>query len=160
MVLYLVRHAKAETGHPQGDAARRLSEKGVRRLKTLVAPLKQLGVRPHRHLSSPLVRARQTAQILMDELNWEGPLLESTNVLPDSEPEDFVRELTEHQDAPSLVVYTHNPFVQRLGYHLLDPSTMRQELVFHTPTVLALQIDPPFSPHTGKFLWILHHRDD
>jgi phosphohistidine phosphatase len=58
--VYLVRHAKAEDGEP--DTERRLSVEGRKQARDLAERLRREGVRPDAVLTSPLVRARQTAE--------------------------------------------------------------------------------------------------
>ena len=61
--VFLVRHAKAEADHDRGDAARRLTAEGRERFRILLAELDgELEV--GRILTSPYLRARQTAQLL------------------------------------------------------------------------------------------------
>lgn len=62
MRVYLCRHAKAAPGDP--DEARELSGKGRRQAEELGARLAALPEPPATVLSSPLVRARQTAQAI------------------------------------------------------------------------------------------------
>lgn len=62
MQLYLVRHAKADPGTP--DESRPLSGEGDEQARRLGRRLKEEGVRPDVILSSPLLRARQTADAL------------------------------------------------------------------------------------------------
>jgi phosphohistidine phosphatase len=59
MRLYLVRHAKAERGEP--DELRRLTPGGRAAARELGARLASDGVTPDAVLSSPLLRARETA---------------------------------------------------------------------------------------------------
>src|ERR1700704_4230817 len=75
MDLLLVRHAIAfdrDRHRWQDDGDRPLSEAGVRRARKAAAGLKKLTKRPERLLTSPLVRARQPAQILTDVAGWPG----------------------------------------------------------------------------------------
>jgi phosphohistidine phosphatase len=61
--VYLVRHGDADKAAAGGDAARCLTAEGRERFEALAAELKgQLALA--RVLSSPLVRARETAEIL------------------------------------------------------------------------------------------------
>jgi len=60
--VYLCRHAKAAPGEP--DAARELTGKGRRQAEALGALLAGLPDAPALVLSSPLVRARQTAEAI------------------------------------------------------------------------------------------------
>ena len=62
MRLYLIRHARA--GEAATDQDRRLSVEGVEEATHLAHRLRDLGVRWDAILTSPLVRARQTADIL------------------------------------------------------------------------------------------------
>lgn len=59
MRLYLVRHAEAAPGEP--DELRRLTPEGRRAARALGEDLAAQGVRPDALLSSPLLRARETA---------------------------------------------------------------------------------------------------
>ena len=69
MDLYLIRHgiaAPRETWIGRRDADRPLIPKGVSRVECIARGLQSLGVRFDRIVTSPYVRARQTADILSD----------------------------------------------------------------------------------------------
>jgi phosphohistidine phosphatase len=73
MELLIVRHAIAFERDRQrwrDDGARPLSPAGIKQSRKAAAGLKELGKAPDRFLTSPLVRARQTAQILTDVAGW------------------------------------------------------------------------------------------
>ena len=61
--VYLVRHGKAERDAPGGDAARRLTPEGRARFGALARALEKK-LRISRIVTSPLARARETAEIL------------------------------------------------------------------------------------------------
>ncbi|MFZ4395113.1 MAG: SixA phosphatase family protein [Kiritimatiellia bacterium] len=72
MTLYLMRHAEAEpisTGVVARDAARPLTEKGCRQAERMGLLLKKLDVKIDRTLSSPFVRARKTAELVLAALH-------------------------------------------------------------------------------------------
>jgi phosphohistidine phosphatase len=69
-VIWLLRHAAAE-GDADDDAARRLTEKGERQARAAGAALAKLEVRFDACLTSPKVRAVQTAQIVAEALGME-----------------------------------------------------------------------------------------
>ena len=62
MRVYLVRHAEAEPGHP--DDLRALTAAGRDAARALGDRLAAEGVRPDAVLSSPLLRARETAEAI------------------------------------------------------------------------------------------------
>jgi phosphohistidine phosphatase len=73
MELLIVRHAIAlerDRRRWRDDGARPLSPAGIRQSRRAAAGLKEFSQAPDRLLTSPLVRARQTAQILTDVAGW------------------------------------------------------------------------------------------
>jgi phosphohistidine phosphatase len=68
-VIWLLRHGDAADGSP--DAERPLTEKGERQARNAGKALKRLGVTIDVCLTSPKVRARETARIACEELGVE-----------------------------------------------------------------------------------------
>ena len=66
-MIWLLRHGEAEDGSP--DAERKLTEKGERQSHAAGAALKRLGVKPDACLSSPKIRAADTAKLACKELD-------------------------------------------------------------------------------------------
>jgi phosphohistidine phosphatase len=69
MKLYLLRHATAADMAPS-DAKRELTHEGREEARIAGEALAKLGVRPSHVLSSPLTRARQTAEIAAKALSF------------------------------------------------------------------------------------------
>jgi phosphohistidine phosphatase len=90
MRLYLVRHAKATPGaRGAPDELRELTPKGQKRARELGMDLAAAGVRPAVILTSPLVRARQTADELGRAL---GTTVEVDERLAPGATADSIRE--------------------------------------------------------------------
>jgi phosphohistidine phosphatase len=68
-VIWLLRHGDAADGSP--DAERPLTEKGERQARNTGRALKRLGVEIEACVTSPKVRARNTARIAAEELGCE-----------------------------------------------------------------------------------------
>jgi phosphohistidine phosphatase len=68
-VIWLLRHGEAEDGSP--DEARRLTPKGEEQARAAGAALKALGVELELCLTSPRVRAEQTARLACEALDVE-----------------------------------------------------------------------------------------
>jgi phosphohistidine phosphatase len=68
-VIWLLRHGDAADGSP--DAERPLTDKGERQARNAGRALKKLGVELEACLTSPKVRARDTARIACEELGCE-----------------------------------------------------------------------------------------
>ena len=84
MELLIIRHAIAyerDRHRWRDDGARPLSPSGMRRSRQAAAGLKLITKAPDRLLTSPLVRARQTAKILTEVAGWP-PAEESAELSP------------------------------------------------------------------------------
>ena len=74
MNLYLIRHAEAvdlEPGDERDDAERPLTDVGKAQCAALASALKARGVTLNQVVSSPLLRARQTVEALLE--HWPAP---------------------------------------------------------------------------------------
>ena len=77
MRIYLVRHSNAvelSTEDFEDDSQRPLTEKGCEKMESITSALKALGVQPDLIVSSPYVRARQTAEILAKGLKHKSEI--------------------------------------------------------------------------------------
>ncbi len=159
MTLYLVRHAKAQNYHPEGDAFRELTETGILTAQAMASQARRRGMSPDVFLSSPYARARATAQIFMGSAN--GKLQLSTALTPDAELSDAFEELSAwvKNGTQRLAVFSHNPFIALFASYLTPPSAHR-ELTFHTATVVAIDFNQEFRPGSGRLLWIEHPLHD
>ncbi len=68
-MIWLLRHGDAADGSP--DAERPLTEKGERQARNAGRALKKLGVEVEACITSPKVRARDTARIACEEMGCE-----------------------------------------------------------------------------------------
>jgi phosphohistidine phosphatase len=73
-VIWLLRHGDAEDGSP--DSERRLTDKGQEQARAAGAALRALGVTIDACLTSPKVRAADTARLACEQLDGVEPELE------------------------------------------------------------------------------------
>ena len=66
MNVIFIRHADCEAAGPEGDAGRRLTDEGRAQARTTAKALQKLGLQFKLILSSPLVRALQTAEVIAE----------------------------------------------------------------------------------------------
>ncbi len=103
MRLYLVRHADAERGDP--DELRRLTPAGRSQARALGRRLAEAGVRPDAVLSSPLLRARETAEEIARATGAEAEPVEALQ--PGATVEDVEAAVAGRGD--HVVVVGHQP---------------------------------------------------
>lgn len=108
MLLYFMRHGDAEAGRPgQADAERKLTSEGLQRTQQEAAGLVALGVTLDLVLTSPAVRAAQTAEIVARTLFAE---LQPEKLLAGRVTVDTLQEISERHDiGSSLMLVGHEP---------------------------------------------------
>ncbi len=154
--LLLVRHGKAVDSHPAGDRHRELSAQGRERIQALLPKVAAQGFKADLSLSSPYLRAQQTAELFSAVLPTPHRA-DSPTLTPDGDAAELLEELNvwAEQGIRSAVLFTHNPFVSELAQWLLQPR-WKDEVVFHTPSLWALEWDKTLAPHQARLLWVLH----
>ena len=97
MLVYLIRHGIAidrEEPDCPPDAERALTKKGIARVRIVMKGILQLGAKPDLILSSPLVRAWQTAELAAKALHYpKDKIRRSEALLPEAEPAELMKEL-------------------------------------------------------------------
>lgn len=125
MDLYLLRHAIAEDGQlGQPDESRALTGEGIDKLKRVLAVAAAARVRPALILSSPYVRARQTAEIARERLGVARAIEFNTAFTPDADPVEAWNEIRNYREEPSLLIASHNPLCARLLPFLLNAPAL------------------------------------
>ena len=118
MVLYLMRHANAGTvrENPVLDTKRGLVKEGKDQCMLMARVLAALKVSIDVIVSSPLKRARQTAQLVGTELGYDAQVEVSLALGLNGSYADFQDLLAKYADREAILVVGHNPNVfQFLG---------------------------------------------
>ena len=118
MNLYLLRHGIAvEPGTPgyEKDSERPLTPEGKNRLRQIAAAMKKMDLRFDLILSSPFLRARQTAEIIAGSLKLKKQPGFSDALTPDGNSKALVRQLNELNPVPEdILLVGHEPYLSRL----------------------------------------------
>jgi len=154
MEIYLLRHAPAvERGtrnYPSDD--RPLTGAGIAQMTVGASALRALLPRLDAIVSSPLVRARETARIVARALRHRRKILISKELLPDAAPADAMQFLKKFSARSRLLLVGHRPNVGMLASALLGSRV---------PVVKILKggicrIDAKEIP--GHIIWLLTPR--
>lgn len=107
MVVHFLRHADAEPDVAP-DFNRRLTSKGLEQAEKVGKFLVRYGLIPDIIVSSPVVRAWQTAKIAAQKLG-EVELVEGRWLACGMTPETCLRELTAYTEKSSVLLVGHEP---------------------------------------------------
>jgi phosphohistidine phosphatase len=150
----LIRHGVAEDrGEAWPDDAKRpLSVEGMSRLRKSVRGLSRLGVSLDVVATSPLVRTRQTAEIVAAGLDVQAPLVILESLAPGASAAAVLAELDKHAKRRRLALVGHEPGIGELAARLVGS---RHAIGFKKGAVCRIDVDavPPTGP--GALRWLL-----
>jgi len=157
MRLYIFRHGIAEDAAPgQDDATRRLTPKGIEKLNRTLDAARKAGVRPELILTSPYVRARQTADAAKQALDFPGEIIESEALVPYENSVDLWQEILRHQEAADLMIVGHNPLLSDFTCFLTGASSYG--IVLKKGAIAMVEV-PHLAPRPqGALIWLLTAR--
>ena len=151
--LYLIRHGvAAERGDAWPDDNKRpLTSRGIARLKKEVKGLVALEVSLDQILTSPLVRARQTAEVIAEALPSKPPLANSRALMPGGRYNDLIDELSKYSRRRRIALVGHEPDLGAIAARLLGA---RGTVEFKKGAVCRIDFEalPPARP--GHLVWL------
>lgn len=106
MILYFLRHGAA--GPPDAGDAQELTDAGRAALEAAAPLWRRLNLRPDAIVSSPLIRARQSAELLAQAIDGPPPEVEAA-LSSGSDWSAMARVLAAHPDARRLCFVGHEP---------------------------------------------------
>jgi phosphohistidine phosphatase len=155
MQLYVVRHGIAidrEDPKCPADPERYLTEEGIEKTKRVAAAVAALDASPDLLLSSPYVRAMQTAEIFATALGYAKSRIRRADLLlPGGDPMLFFRELAKDKQTSTLFVFGHAPHLDELIATALGSKHHITSLKKAGVALLELK---RVSPPNGQLLWL------
>jgi len=150
--LYVIRHAiAAERGEQYPDDSKRpLTPRGMAKFKKVARGLVALDVEIDLILTSPLVRARQTADILAGELRPAAKIVETPALAPGASFQDLSAELGNHARHTAIALVGHEPGIGEVAARLMG---FKGSFEFRKGAVCRIDVDtlPPSGP--GQLRW-------
>jgi phosphohistidine phosphatase len=149
MECVLVRHGIAvERDEWEGsDADRPLTERGAKRVAQTAAGLSRLDVQPTHVLSSPLIRAIETAKIARRSLRVHAAVQIVDALLPDAPPNRLLSILYDLPPESCVLCVGHEP---QLGMAASVFLSGRASTSFPLKKAGACLIELPIPPKPGK----------
>jgi phosphohistidine phosphatase len=118
MELYIVRHGIAvdrEDPKCPPDPERFLTDEGIEKTRQVAKGMAEVASIPDLILSSPYLRAFQTAEIFAEQLEYSKHKIRKTDLLlPGAEPLQLFRELAKGKELSSVFLFGHAPHLDDL----------------------------------------------
>jgi phosphohistidine phosphatase len=159
MMLYILRHATAEEAASGGDdGARKLTERSKEKMRAAAQGLRAMRLKFNVILTSPLVRATETAEIVSAAYENVTP----PQVLPAlatgvaaAEAVAALRAFSKHED---VLIVGHEPQLSAIASILLTGSSDAARFKLKTGGIIAIDLPARFERGGGELRWMLTHR--
>jgi phosphohistidine phosphatase len=155
MQLYIVRHGIAidrEDPNCPPDPERYLTEEGLEKTKSVAKGLAGLRPVPGLFVTSPYVRAVQTAEIFAEALDYARQKIRRSDLLlPGAEPTLLFRELAREKQAASIFLFGHAPHLDDVIATAMGAKRHLSALKKAGVALLELR---RISPPIGTLVWL------
>lgn len=157
MIIYIIRHAWA--GHADAslwpdDSARPLTRDGRKRFRRVVELVASRGFNPQLVITSPLVRCRQTANLVAEGVARRPEVVEREELLPGSDLDLLLawteREASQHNQVAWV---GHSPDVGRIAGELI--SNHHPHIHFAKGSIAAVRFEVLPEPGHGELRWLV-----
>ncbi|MEO1991733.1 MAG: phosphohistidine phosphatase SixA [Pirellulales bacterium] len=150
--LYIVRHAWAEDAGPHGDDfSRPLTKKGRKRFEKMMAHLHSAGMHVDCIATSPLVRTRETADIMAKQFGIPSRVTELDALAPGADWQELA-SWTMNQHVSRVAWIGHAPCVGRLVACALGAQSLAIRM--RKGSVASIQIDDVLH-QSGELEWLV-----
>jgi len=152
--IYLVRHAiAAERGDEwKDDSKRPLTDQGIARFREVVKGLATLDVAIDEIFTSPLVRARQTAELLAAGLDPKPSLKTLDALAPGHAAPTVLANLAKAAKRRRIALVGHEPDLGELAAHLIGTP---RAIPFKKVGVCRIDMEGLASKRAGALLWFI-----
>jgi len=155
MQLYIVRHGVAidrEDPKCPSDPERFLTDEGVEKTRQAAKGVAEIGAVPDLMLSSPYVRAVQTAEIFARALEYPKSKIQKTSLLlSGAEPLQLFRELSKNKEVSAVFLFGHAPHLDDI---LATAMGSKHQFTSLKKAGVALVELKRLVPPSGELLWL------
>lgn len=153
MKLFFLRHGEAEYKAPT-DFERELTDGGVDTAKAVGLFCRKAKIPFSAVYSSPLVRAKQTATLVLNEIP-KVQMEETEFLTPDSDPKNLFGLLKSFTAESRILLVTHEPFASACISTLISGNESAR-IIMKPCSFACVEIDGVPSRGNGKLLWLMN----
>lgn len=157
MKIYLLRHALAVDPGTPGftEEQRPLTPEGTARMRAAVEGMKHAGIEFDALFTSPLLRARQTADIVASGFNAKSQLKELAALKPGVALAQLWKALAPYNRCRRLLLVGHEPDMSRLASFLLTGRIDGMNINFKKGALCLIEVDSLPPTNRGSLRWLL-----
>ncbi len=157
MDIYIIRHGVAAELDNEivEEGYRYLNIHGRNHCRIVAQRLKDMKIGFDAVISSPLVRAVQTAEVFASVLKYDNEIKTAIELIGGSSFNRFLKLIIRHSHHKSIAIFGHTPDVNSFFLNLIKDNPIKDlQLNFKNSSVCKINFDP--ASETGTFEWFLN----
>mgnify|MGYP001607788115 FL=1 len=155
MKIILVRHGEAEDpASAKSDQLRTLTEKGKSDIHKIGKFLRNSPLKVSKVFYSPYARTRLTAEILSEEISFNGEPISYDPIASGAKCSDFLSCLLSLTNSDTVLLVAHNPDITYFAAELLGNSQTAENLIFLPGSSIAINVAREKFAH-GQIIWAI-----
>jgi phosphohistidine phosphatase len=159
MQIYILRHAMAvprgTPGYPNDD--RPLTEEGIQKMTDVARGIKEITEGFDVIISSPLIRARDTAKITAEQAGYTKEIVTTEYLLPGSPRRNLLKFLSGYKHNRNILLVGHEPHLGYLASMLIGSN--ESVIEFKKGAVCRIDIDSMPPVKHGKLIYLLQPKE-
>jgi len=160
MIIYIMRHAPIEFGRKDLPkvSERHITPEGRKWAHNVVRLAEsELGLDPDWILSSPLLRAKETAEIVSDEFGKQSRIVFDDCLLGERPVNETYTRLRKFDKTDSIILVSHQPLLRNMIADLLGAKS---NVGLYSGAIACIQTDTYPKHGKGILLWLLPPRSN
>jgi phosphohistidine phosphatase len=156
MEIFVLRHGDANIGSKKivDDSARSLTDVGIKEIENVSKFFADFDIEIDHIFSSPLKRARQTAEIILKNQK-KVKLTELAELKPEGLSDEACKKMTK-QNYPTILVIGHNPLLTNMINHIINSQKQTTcDLSLKTGGLAKINTTAREPQLQGKLEWLL-----
>ncbi len=162
MNLHLLRHGIAAAKDDPSfvsDGERPLTGKGIKRMRKAARGISRLDIEFDAILTSPLIRARQTAEIVADALGLDSAIEEISELAPDGSSDRLLSVLSRFTEEENILLVGHEPFLGKFaGVLVAGKENSELALPQKKGGICRIEVDALPLSQAGQLQWFITPR--
>ena len=157
MDIYIIRHGVAADLDSEivEESYRYLTIHGRNHCRIVAQRLKDMKIRFDSIISSPLVRAVQTAEVFASVLKYDDEIKTAIELIGGNTYNRFLQLLRRNSHHNAIAIFGHAPDVNTYSLNLIKDNPVKDlQLNFKNSSVCKIKFDP--ASGEGKFGWFLN----
>jgi phosphohistidine phosphatase len=154
--VFFLRHGEAgrRITIPSKDFERSLTASGVAEIEEIAESMKDMDIEFDKFASSPLARARETAEIVSKVYKQAGKLEMWDELKPEANRLDLYRRLSKMKQDADVLLVGHEPFMTTVISEIISGS-LSAKISLKKAGLARVQIDSFTPKASGELRWLL-----